>query len=105
MSEVSNESIDKLLDDKDFIETSDSYHDYKITYIEYRAKMAEIFARHGLELQAPKSPYKTVKELNKLLSERTITQTEYDEHLKRTLKDIEEESYYKAQQEINKTTT
>ncbi|MEW4264132.1 hypothetical protein Q0N30_10605 [Priestia megaterium] len=107
MNKVTEEALDKLFDDKDFTEISKSYHAYEITYIEYLSRMTDLYAKYGVEQFAPKGQgqYGIIKVLNRQLAEKEITQADYDMFLKRTLKDIEEESYYKAQQELSKTTT
>ena len=105
MSKEYNEAFSRLFKDKDYGKLVNSYYNYKITYVEYRAKKDELYTKHGLETKSPISSYMKIKSLNSLLSKERITLADYDKHLKRTLKDIEEESYYKAQQElIGKTT-
>lgn len=107
MDKVTEKAFDKLFNDKGFIEIPKSYHAYKITSVEYLSMMAELYAKYGLEDFAPKGQgyYNIIKILNRKLAEKEITEADYDKHLKRTLKDIEEDSYYKAQQELSKTTT
>ncbi|MGG0418263.1 hypothetical protein ABEY52_19695 [Priestia aryabhattai] len=107
MNKVTEEALDKLFDDKDATEMSESYHAYDIAYMEYLSRMNELYAKYGVEQFAPKgkSQYCIIKVLNRQLARKEITEADYDMFLKRTFKDIEEEVYYKDQQELSEKTT
>lgn len=93
---LTDEQLDLILDDEELDRYSTEYHEYRITYKEFRAKRDGVYKRLGIDIGEHSHDHKErLARLEELLADDYISKDMYDKKFKRIQQDIKDESMEK----------